>query len=257
MDKFKIELPSSVDNAIKNLTDEPTKNIGKTLSDIWFLVFGGISNAADKRRMKYSHSLEEFHRELYESVSEIPDSKRHEPSIQVTAQALENSKYCLDSSELRSMFVNLISKSINSDFENTIHPCFAEILKQMSVIDAKVLKTIPIKDVIPIVNYIAEHKENKTYLSELTNVYISGVSEIDIFQSCSSISSLSRLGLLEIHEGEFITNDRVYDPYYETDFYRNFSRDVRCKSPFYEASFKKYLGKLTPLGQNFVEVCVL
>lgn len=32
------ELPDSVDNALKNLSDAPTKSIGQTLSDAWFLV---------------------------------------------------------------------------------------------------------------------------------------------------------------------------------------------------------------------------
>lgn len=46
------ELPDSIDNAVKNLTDKPTQGIGQTFSDLWFLVFGGITQAADKRRMK-------------------------------------------------------------------------------------------------------------------------------------------------------------------------------------------------------------
>lgn len=251
------EVPDSIDNSIKNLTDKPTKNMGATIGDLWFLIFGGISHAADKRRMKYSHSLEKFHHELDEATSKIPDSKRLEPSMQLTAQALENSKYCIESDELRSMFVNLISKSIHADYEKTTHPCFAEILKQMSVIDAKILKTIPIKGYIPLADYVAEHQENKSFRLELSNVYISNINGIDIFHECSSISSLSRLGLLKISKEDFITNESVYDPYYETDFYRQFAKDIKNELPFYAASVKKYLGYLTPLGQNFVEVCVL
>ena len=58
------ELPDSVDNALKNLSDAPTKSIGQTLSDAWFLVFGGISHQANKRRMKYAHDLEIYNYEL-------------------------------------------------------------------------------------------------------------------------------------------------------------------------------------------------
>ena len=36
-------VPDSIDNAVKNVTDKPTQNIGTTLADIWYLVFGGIS----------------------------------------------------------------------------------------------------------------------------------------------------------------------------------------------------------------------
>lgn len=32
-----LELPDSIDNAVKNLTDKPTQGIGQTFSDLWFL----------------------------------------------------------------------------------------------------------------------------------------------------------------------------------------------------------------------------
>lgn len=45
------DLPDSIDNAVKNLTDKPTQGVGQTLADVWYLVFGGITQAADKRRI--------------------------------------------------------------------------------------------------------------------------------------------------------------------------------------------------------------
>lgn len=36
------EIPECVYKALSNLTEQPTKIIGSTISDIWFLVFGGI-----------------------------------------------------------------------------------------------------------------------------------------------------------------------------------------------------------------------
>ena len=83
------EMPESADNAIKNLTDAPTQNAGKTFADLWYLVFGGITQAADKKKMSYAVELEKYHQELTNSIESIPESKRTEPSIQVTAQALE------------------------------------------------------------------------------------------------------------------------------------------------------------------------
>lgn len=32
------DLPASVDNAVKNLTDKPTQGIGQTFADAWYLV---------------------------------------------------------------------------------------------------------------------------------------------------------------------------------------------------------------------------
>lgn len=57
-----------ITNTAKNITEKPTQNIGTTLADIWYLVFGGISYAADKRKLTYSYALQEFENKLKEQV---------------------------------------------------------------------------------------------------------------------------------------------------------------------------------------------
>jgi len=135
-------IPKSIDNAVQNVTDKPSQAIGTTFGDIWYLVFGGISFTADKKRMKYAHALEQYETELKAATEEIPIDKKVEPNIQVTAQALEASKYCITSDLLREMFVNLISGTMNSDYEKSVHPSFPEILKQIDERDAVFLKAI-------------------------------------------------------------------------------------------------------------------
>ena len=125
------DIPEAVENAAKNITDYPSKNIGQTFGDIWYLVFGSISQAADKKRMKYANDLEQYKLELDNAINRIPENDRTAPSIQVTGQALENSKYCISSENLREMFVNLISGAMNKNMEAFVHPSFPEIIKQM------------------------------------------------------------------------------------------------------------------------------
>ncbi len=135
-------VPDSVDNAIKNIADKPTQNIGTTLADIWYLVFGGISQAAEKRKLKYTYALQEFEKELKEKESKISIDKLVESDIQVIAQALDAAKYCVEKEELRKLFVNLVSSSINNDLNNYIHPSYPNIIKQLSPEDARLLKQI-------------------------------------------------------------------------------------------------------------------
>lgn len=42
------DIPDSIDNAFKNLSDSLTKNIGKTFADIWFLVLKHFSDRHEK-----------------------------------------------------------------------------------------------------------------------------------------------------------------------------------------------------------------
>ena len=39
---LKLELPDSITHVVKNTTDELTINVGKTLGDIWYLIFDAV-----------------------------------------------------------------------------------------------------------------------------------------------------------------------------------------------------------------------
>lgn len=135
-------VPDSIDNAVKNIIDKPTQNIGTTIADIWYLVFGGISQAAEKRKLKYSYALKEFEKELKEKISKIPENKLCEADIQIIAKALEEAKYCVEKEALRKMYANLISSSLNIDTKNYVHPSFSNIIRQLLPEDALLLKQL-------------------------------------------------------------------------------------------------------------------
>ncbi len=136
------EMPECVDKALTNLTEQPTKAIGSTISDIWFLVFGGIGHSAEKRKLRYAVELEKYNRELQEKIDAIPNEKRVEPDIQIVAPALEASKYCVEKEELREMFINLITSSMDSDKVTSVHPIFIDIISKLSSADALLFKCI-------------------------------------------------------------------------------------------------------------------
>lgn len=249
-------IPDSVDNAVENLTDELTKTAGHTFSDIWYLVFGGISHAADKKRMRFAHDLDCLRQELSNKINEIPANKQIEPNIQVTAQALEDSKYCVESEQLRNMFSNLIANSMNADYATVAHPAYSGVIKQMSPTDARVLKTIPPKCLIPIVDYVIEDKRSGSTETKHSSIYIPVLPGLDIFKQAASISSLSRLGILNIDTESTITDESAYEPYEHEPFFKEFAQKIYRYNPSKVAALHKYCGKLTPFGENFVQVCL-
>ena len=195
------EVPSSIDNAVQNLTDVPTKNIGQTFGDIWYLVFGSISHAADKKRMKYAVDLESYREELAQSIGLIPENKKVEPSIQITAQALENSKYCVTSDVLRAMFVNLISNSMNADTYSLAHPAFPEILKQLSSDDALLLEDIyrSKQSCLPVAK-IGLNSEDGGHNVFYENVFTPNALDFPHARYSLSLSSLQRASLISIDD---------------------------------------------------------
>lgn len=245
------ELPPSVDNAVKNLTDKPSLAIGTTFSDLWYLVFGNISYLAEKKKISYTHKLDIFRKELDDSIQQISSEKLVEPSIQVTAQALENSKYCIESDELRKMFTALISNSMNADFSKDVHPSFAEILKQMSPLDATIIKIFKGSSVtgFPLCQY--RLLGNPGYQILLDNVFLEHPSTYPPDNSLS-ISSLSRLGLLETSYVQYITDEARYVPFKNHLWYNLLQKQF----PGQTVDIQKGAVRLTPLGRSFTQVCV-
>lgn len=246
------DMPESADNAIKNLTDAPTQNVGKTFADLWYLIFGGITHAADKKKMAYASDLEKYHQELTSSIDDIPESKLVDPSIQVTAQALETSKYCVSSEVLRKMFVNLISGSMNSDTYSLAHPAFPEILKQLSTTDALLLNDIFCSEQLSLpVARIGFKDDGNGYNTIYENVFVPNAFSLPYGEYSLSLSSLERANLISIDYNVQINFDPAYDKLRQTPEYLKV-QEVSGASPH----FGKGVLQLTSFGLSFCSICI-
>lgn len=85
---------------------------------------------------------------------------------------------------------------------------------------------------------------------------VSSLPDIDLKAASFAISSLERLGIITIDRDSFCTDKSVYIPYEKTDYYKEFSSKAIRFYASKRADMHKYLGRLTPLGKNFFEVCV-
>ncbi len=254
-DNAKKIIPASVDKAIENITDKPTKNIGTTFADLWYLVFGGVSHAADKRRIKYQIALEEYEKECHKKIDAIPIEKRIEPDVQTAASALEASKYCAENKEVREMFANLIASSMNSDTADLTHPSFPEILRQMSSLDAQILSKFQFKKQYAICEY-RQSVENGGYKLLDTNVFIHEYdnNELeDIKKREVSITSLVRCGVLIVNYTQGLRDDSQYDDFYKTGLYKYYTEKTSTPSA---VTVKKGVISTTPLGDQLLSICL-
>lgn len=191
-------IPQVIENALENLTDPPSKGIGNTLSDIWYLIFGGyIGLAAEKKKIKYSIELEKYKKEIEEKILTIPQNKRCEADFQLIGQTLDASKFCVDKEEIRKMFVNLLASTIDNEKCDSVHPSYAEILKEISRDEALLLM------------YISENVESESNRFPLVDIrHI--VSE----KFNKDISGINTIKIVNITEGKVktkYTNMRVED----------------------------------------------
>ena len=240
-------VPQSIDNAAKNITDAPTKNMGQTMADLWFLIFGGISQAADKRRAQYNIELNKFKEELTASLDKVPEENRQEPSSHIVLSSLEEAKFCVEEEELRELFVSLLTSA--TDSTKTVHPSFASIIRQMSPNDAFLIREFKRIYKYPLCNI--KYVDSKGYFRVLfKNLVLIGRGTEH--ERSVSVSSLIRLGLLETPHGEFINDPPQYAPFKRTTAYLS----QLAIYPANQLQIEELKIQLTPLGRLFLECCV-
>ncbi len=254
LEKLSNHAPKSIDHALENLTDKPTASIGTTLADIWYLVFGKFSFKAEQRRIEQELILNQYKEQLEVSIANIPAEKLLEPSLQITAQALDNSKYCIFEKELRDMFVSLISNSMNRDCSNDIHPSFSEMIKQMSTLDAKIIALF--KDIsipgLPVCQYCVKIPGvTSNPISVPEHIFLE-IPDSDIPSCSMSLVSLERFGLISISYLSHLSDKTLYEKFSTHSFYKG----LQNHCPFVEISIRKGIVILTPLGRSFVRVCI-
>lgn len=239
----------------ENLAVPLSKNIGQTLSDCWFLIFGGVSQLAEKRKMRYKHNLEQFYQQLDQKIARIPEDKKIDPDFQTAALALEAAKYCVDKEALRSMFAELLASSCNADKADDVHPSFAENIKQMSSFDASILAVFKNEPFHPIVRFraITTHSQNgiifRSYiLLDAPNYPVSDEEKI-----IASMDMLKRLGFIETTYDKFFVDDS-YEIVNASIMYNailsNSNPDVL------EIKVDRGIARLTVLGSCFVKTCL-
>lgn len=247
------ELPPSVDNALKNLTDKPSLTAGNIISGLLDIIFGQIPYWDNKIRLKREHDLEQYRQKLAVSIDNIPPEKLVEPSIRIATQALEDSKYCISEEELQNMFVSLISNSMNTDFSNYVHPSFSSIIKQMSALDARIISLFKNESLpgLPVCHYRVTFP-GIAYSPSIPEHIFLEIPEADISPSSISLESLSHHGLISISYVEYLNDKTLYEKFYVHPFYR----DLHDYCPVEDITVKKGIVNLTPLGRSFVKVCV-
>ncbi len=242
-------VPDALDNAAKNLTDKPTQNMGTTFADIWYLVFGGISQAAEKRKLKYSYALQEFENELKNKIGKIPKDKLVEPNLQIIAPTLESAKYCIEEKELRKMFSDLISSLLNVDFYNNLHPFFPQILKQLSPFDAKLLVMIYQNNTIEFTKLIEEHINNfYDFIHYLSFSFIN-------LQNLGLIQSFSKNDYIEFSANHNIFNPEcLYEIVTDTLYFNNeeYLQKMQNSRKLFDTSYSclMYFGRVESLDEN-------
>ena len=158
-----------------------------------------------KANALFKYKLEDFKNELEQKLSSIPEEKLVEPDLMIAGPALEALKYTYDKEELKNMYLNLLTSSMNKDIKDKAHPSYVEIIRQLTPLDAKVFKRLQDLGQVACAHAILKiDNSNKVYSSAYPNYIVMELLDLgDEFHLSTSISNLIRLGLIH-HEDNSI-----------------------------------------------------
>lgn len=225
----------------------------QTLQDWWYINYGhDVSNQAALLRAKNEIDVENLRNSTLQQVATIPPENVQEPPLKILGPALEASKYYIEEEELRSMFAKILASSFDDRKNSIIHPSFVEIIKQLDVTDARILQFLKEQNhatgsPIPCMKAVINSDGGSKMIFPI--IYFIDGSE-GINELSPSLTNLERLGLLKIEDDRYSANDSKYD------FIRNNFIVQHMLENYPEISLEKMCFSITPLGKNFLEVCL-
>ncbi len=188
----------------------PARYVRQKLSNVERFILEGEKN------------LNQISETISEKMADVDPKNITEPEPYIAVPALQGISYCMDNDELRNLYANLLATAMQKDKKDTVLPAFTAIIKQMSPIDAILIKNITPQKLYPLAD--ARYQEKTPSLFTTLPIFKSFATGNDVFHNLSSllsyqytpenvaisIENLARLGLISI-TSIFVKNESVYN----------------------------------------------
>lgn len=230
------KIPPVYDDLLK----PSTQLLGKGLAGLIKLALTPISLSV----WGYERIAEWLVPELEKRLHDIPPDNIRQPKLNLIGPAIESLRFLSDEEELKAMFANLIASSLNSEFQNGVHPGFVETLKNLSGHDARLLKYIYTNQTLVWMEILYSDVYEDTQFKCLTNVDPDN-SKTDLI--LLSINNFNRLGICIPYEKPLPEEIAMLKR-------EPFIRDIFSRSGTIE--FKANRCELTPYGKQFCDICI-
>lgn len=263
----------------------------QTLQDWWYVNYGyELSEKAALLKAQQELNIKKLQESTLEKVSQIKPENIQEPALNILGPALEASRFYIEEETLREMFAQVIASSMDKTKNRTMHPSFVETIKQLSSNDAlflkefKTAKRLPYGKILSVENKeevpdfpipelhngqieipksISLEEWNEKYAAKskpfIEYFYYSN-SMTDMGDNELSISSLARLGLINVKEEATLLNKEVYseidDQFISLKEYYESNEEFNPVEQGFHLELRIGTIDLTPFGISFFNTCV-
>lgn len=230
------------------------KELGKTIAVIPQIINASLVPAR-KWILHKEYSLAETEKLLINKLENVEPNKVVQPEMHIAVPALQAISYSMDNEELRNLYANLLSKSMNIDTKDAVHPCFVEIIKQLSPLDAKVLNILCNNEANPLIDINLFNKCTGAIRGSLQKNF-TGIDIAPPDLISLSIENLKRLNLINIPEDGSYRNPALYNQLYETPYFKQLEITCSGHTDFKLDIHTKYIN-VTDIGKSFYKICII
>lgn len=205
----------------------------------------------------YDHIKDFVDNKVSEKLQNTPEENIITPPPHVAGPALESLKYTGNIEELRELYANLLASSMDTSTSQMAHPCFVEIIKQLSADEAKLLTAFIIPKEEPIISIRNMREDNTGGRDHFRHFSLlgeqTGVSDYNLIPNY--LDNLCRLGIIEIPESYTLLGEDIYKKLEEHPLVIETAKSID-ELDGRKSEIEKKTVKVTGLGKQFVNTCV-
>lgn len=249
-----LQLPNETINKMYDDVVHPTASeTGKFAGRIPRLINAALA-PLDCWILEREYHIKKTKQLLEENLKNKDPEKIVSPEPYVAVPAIQALSYSMSSDELRTLYANLLAKSIYADTKDSVHPAFIEIIKNLSPLDCKVFEFIMQSKYHEIGYYEFRVGTVGDRSYHVAFPYVTSITLADTEEIAVSINNLSRNMLIDPRDFHF-DDDARYLEIRNTVFYKSVCIAYSSHPGNQELRPYKKSIKATPFGRNFYEVC--
>ena len=252
------DIITPISNAIQQNIPNTANETDGALSTVVGFFNSVVLYPVKKANLTFKYKLEAFEEDLKKKIQHIPEENLQVPPTMIAGPVLEALRYTYDEEELRDMYENLLASAMDNRIVSQTHPSFVDAIKQMSVIDAQVVKRISeLRENLPCAEFKFEVKgTTKAYVNAMPDYFVEELCDIaDPFIISTSLINLQRLGIITVTEAGLLGVD--YEVMKKNPYVLLRETLYRQQGEYeFDISLVKHAVTLNNYGKQFISTCL-
>lgn len=234
--------------------------VAKPTGEILGLVPRAIKAALsplEKLILQREYNIAEIRALLEEKLKNVSPDLIEAPEPYIAIPTMQHMSYCIDNSDLRNMYANLLASSMKKDIKDEVHPAYVEIIKQLCPDEARILQYLLVYNTIPIVGVKYYFKNGSC------GRFMQGFDVIAKFAKCEYphngrqyFDNLIRLGFIRESNNPWFFDEERFDKAIEDEKVQEYYNYFSGWESVIAVEYVKEVYEITTFCERFIDVCV-